>query len=94
MLDLQPTPTRIMLLQQIADGLVFGDATGNSWLDERLAPFYDPMAAGRWKVTGSVKRQTDAGWIEMGEQRKYRLTDVGHQVLAGVTGSQPPAVDQ
>jgi len=79
--DLYPTPTRLALLQDIADGLVYKDPYDTS-------PRYE-VASPHRNVTARVKELIGAGWAvqrsEPGDmwRKQIRLTASGEQILKG-----------
>lgn len=84
MSDLYPTPSRVALLQDIADGLVV-EADTAAWRDEALAAFYDPFTATRTKVTARVREMVAAGWVEHDTATgMYWPTDAGRAVIEAV----------
>lgn len=83
--DLYPTPTRLALLQDVADGLIVCELRSETiWRDERLAGIYDPLTATRARVTAKARELEDAEWIELGGQYTYRLTQAGRDLLRTV----------
>ena len=90
MSDLRPTPTRVELLQDVANGLIVAEpSTETIWRDERLAGFYDPFTATRTRVTSKARELEVAEWIELGGRYTYRLTDKGRELLSVATGTYP-----
>lgn len=82
-MNLHPTPTRLALLRDVADGLVMEDpATEVIWRDDRLGGFYDPNTATCTRVTAKVRELENAGWVELGNLATYRLTETGKRILA------------
>jgi hypothetical protein len=79
--SLHPTPTRVALLGDVADGLVVSEGT-TIWLDERLAYLYDPHAATRTRVTSRVNELVRADWVARDNDGTYRLTAAGQDTLA------------
>jgi hypothetical protein len=81
--SLYPTPTRVNLLQDVADGLIMAEPSSETiWRDERLAGFYDPFTATRTRVTAKARELEEVEWIQLGAAYAYRLTDEGRAVLA------------
>lgn len=90
MSDLYPTKTRLALLRDVADGVVWGrrsagrDANWNAWRG----------VTGR--VTASIREMERVGWVKLGRpespsfyaSRPYELTDAGRAVLDAHGGAR------
>lgn len=83
MADLYPTPTRLRLLTEIANGQVLTDITRE---DDQDVILLFPDAPTSWqdrvKVTARVRELERAGWAEeflLGPT--WSLTDAGREVL-------------
>lgn len=77
---LTPTPARIELLRDAANGLLVPGAHNSIVRDERLAAFYDPLTGTRASVTSHARALEQAGWIRLCGD-KFQLTDRGRDVL-------------
>lgn len=72
-----PTPTRLGLLRDIADGKVADDA--------HLTPMLDLGDGMRTKVSHGVWELSQAGWCQPTDTSAWELTDAGRAVLDGGT---------
>lgn len=79
-MSLYPTPTRVALLIEIADGVVFEGITeeteGRTW-STAGAEHGAPARV----VTARVDELRRAGWVEIDDAETWRLTDAGRRVL-------------
>lgn len=87
MAELHPTPTRLNLLRDIADGLVVVYPGEAAFVVPSLSEFYDPFNDRRRKVTGRVNELVNAGWVELRvfssdlSPDLWVLTEAGRKVL-------------
>jgi hypothetical protein len=86
--DLHPTPTRLALLQAVADGAVYGrtEATGT------YSSFERRTVGSPARVTARIQELAAAGWTERGPlpadesitaNRPWVLTPLGRKILTG-----------
>jgi hypothetical protein len=71
-MSLYPTPTRVALLMDVADGLVINSDTNGPVLREN---------GQARRVTGRVNELIRAGWVEFMDGQ-YQLTAAGQDILA------------
>ena len=80
-MDLYPTKTRLVLLQDVGAGRVMSDVLAESdviWLyPDAPVSWRDPV-----KVTARIREMERAGWVRE-ELGTWVLTDVGWKVLEG-----------
>lgn len=81
-MSLFPTPTRLRLLESVADGKVCRYGNDRTYQDG-------------WKeVTHQVWLMEQAGWVQLGPEvfpgkRRWDLTDEGRRVLASTKAAEP-----
>lgn len=76
LIELAATPARILLLHDVANGLVADDAD--------FAPMLDLGEDGTTRVAEAVWLMKRAGWVEqVTTDRRWSLTDLGRRVLDG-----------
>jgi hypothetical protein len=85
MADLHPTPARLLLLRDVANGHVRDDADSTPMLH-----YDDEGTPGATRVAEAIWLMRQAGWVELppgtdepAELDTWRLTDTGRAVVLG-----------
>lgn len=75
--DLYPTKTRLALLRDVSRAAVYIAESGHIM---RQAGFGDRFPT---RATAAVKEMERAGWVRLGRNDTYELTNIGRELLAG-----------